>query len=217
MKQFFSTICFFFFIFFVLMAQTSTAQTKADVFDAATDVTWLGLDFSKAQFLGNAYQFGEAGEITNSQLVNTYIPSWNQLFITEAKKFDVAGAIRRTAVNYYLDATAKSNSEIKNNFFINNSADLILLNEKEIANLVKGYNFQQSNTGIGLMFIVERLDKSQNSLTAWITFINLKTKTVLLTVRESGKPMGFGFRNFWAGGFYNILKNLKSDFRKWNN
>lgn len=215
MKQLFKQTIVLFLSLFVLSIHSLTAQTKADIFNETTEITWLGLDFSQAKILGPAYQYHNTGEITNSQLKDKYIPEWNRLFINEMKKYDVAGAVHRTEVKYLIEVTGKANDNIEKDFFTNNTNDLNLLNEKKVADIIKAYNFQNAN-GIGLLFIVEGLNKADGILTAWVTFVNVKTKTVLFTQKETGKVGGFGFRNYWAAGFYNILKEVKSNFHRWS-
>ena len=112
----------FLFIFF-LAALYSNAQTKEDLFSGSAPVTWLGLDFTQVKFIGSAYQFKDAGEITNADFRDKYVPGWNQLFIDEMKKYNVAEAVHRTEVNYAIEVTDKANSSIKGNFFSNNLED----------------------------------------------------------------------------------------------
>ena len=48
------------------------AQTKADIFNGSTEITWLGIDFTQAKFIGSAFQFKDAGEITNGEFRDKY-------------------------------------------------------------------------------------------------------------------------------------------------
>ena len=181
------------------------AQTKADIFSGSTDITWLGIDFTQTKFIGSATQFKDAGEITNSDFRDKYIPSWNQLFINEQKKYDVAKAVKRSEVKYAMDVTEKANNAIKGNFFSDDPNDYKKLDEQKIANLVKGYNFQ-GKTGIGLLFFIDGMSKSKDEASGWITFVDMNSKKVLLTQYTTGKAGGFGFKNYWAKSFHNMLK-----------
>jgi hypothetical protein len=42
----------------------------------------------------------------------------------------------------------------------------------------------------------------------------MKTKRVLLTTYKTGNAGGFGFRNYWAKSWANILKAAAPDFKK---
>ena len=202
------------FLFVCVNLQSVSAQTKAEVLDdASNDITWLGLDFSQAKFIGPASQFKDAGEITNEEFRDKYTVSWNQLFIDEQKKFNVAEMVHRPTVKYALEVTAKANGNIKKDFFGNSPNDFKTLNEKKIGDLVSKYDFQ-GKTGAGILFFVEGISKGLGEAGAWVTLVDMKTKKVLFTTYKTGKAGGFGFRNYWAKSWANILKEAKSDFKK---
>ncbi|HEX9512909.1 MAG TPA: hypothetical protein VF939_20605 [Puia sp.] len=200
------------FLFVCLNIQSVSAQTKEDVLNGSADITWLGLDFSQVKFIGPATQFKDAGEISNEQF-REYTASWNQLFISEQKKYNVAEMVHRPEVKYALDVTNKANSSIKKDFFGNNPNDFKTLDEKKIGDLVKNYDFQ-GKTGAGLLFFVEGMSKGLQEAGAWVTLVDMKSKKVISTTYKTGKAGGFGFRNYWAKSWFNIIKESKSDFKK---
>jgi len=191
------------------------AMTKADIFNESNAITWLGLDFSQVRFIGQATQWKDAGEITPSAMRDKYFPGWNDLFVSEPKKFNVADAVHRSDVQYATEVTEKSNGKISSkDFFTDDAGQYQLVDEQKVSSLVKKYNFQ-GKTGIGLMFFVEGMNRGKEEASAWVTFVDMNSKTVLLTVRETGKAGGFGFRNYWAKTFANMLKSVQSDYKKW--
>lgn len=206
------------FIAFLILSvtvQTLSAQsTKADIFNDATEITWLGMDFTQTKIIGSAAQFGDAGEITNAQLKERFIPGWNKLFIDEMKKYNVADVVHRSEVKYAMEVTEKANDDIKKDFYSNSPDDYALLNEQKIGALVKKYDFA-GKTGVGMMLFIEGMSKGKVEASGWVTFVDMKTKTVLLTVRETGKPGGIGFKNYWAKAFLLMLKAAKSDYSDW--
>jgi hypothetical protein len=64
-----------------------------------------------------------------------------------------------------------------------------------------------------MMFFVEGMDKGTTLEGFWVTFVNMDTKTVLLTEYEESKAQGSGFRNYWAKPLYVALKEM--DIKKW--
>lgn len=190
------------------------AQNKSDVFDANKEITWLGLDFSQLKFIGDANQWKDAGEVTNSQMRDKYFPGWNALFINEKERYKVADAINRTEVNYAIDVTEKSNNRLKGNFFESDGNMYQLLTEDKIKELVKKYDFL-GNKGIGMMFFVEGMSKGREAASMWVTFVDMNTRTVLLTKRLEGKSGGFGFRNYWAKTFLLVLKDIRENWHDW--
>jgi hypothetical protein len=190
-------------------ASVVIAQTKADIFNGSADITWLGMDFTQTKFIGSAAQFKDAGEITSDEFRDKYVPGWNQLFMNEPKKYNVAKAVKRAEVKYAMEVTEKANNSIKGNFFTNDANEFKKLDEQKINSLVSKYDFQ-GKTGVGLLFFIDGMSKGKEEASGWITFVDMKTKKVLSTEYKTGKAGGFGFRNFWAKSFLNILQGVSS-------
>ncbi len=205
-------------LLFVLLAigfsLNGNGQTKADIFGDAP-ITWLGLDFTHLKFIGNAAQFKDAGTITNGDMRSKYFPAWNNLFIAEQKKYDVAGAVHRDKVSYASDITQNANDKSTAEYFTEKADDYQLLNADMISTLVAGYDFK-GKTGIGLLFFVEGMSKDKVEASMWVTFVDMGSKKVLLTNQMTGGSGGFGFRNYWAKSFYNVLGDMEHDFKKWS-
>lgn len=187
------------------------AQTKADVFDPKVPVTWLGMDFSQMRFIGSEAGYKATGELLNSEFVSKFIPAWANLFITEPTTYNVPRASHRDSVHLAFKVTEAVNNAITKNFFTENPGDFSTLKEKDIVELVKNYDFQ-GQKGLGMMMFVEGMNKATHQAGAWVTFVNMNDKTVLFTVYKAGNSRGFGFRNYWAHSWYNILKEFASDF-----
>lgn len=199
----------------VTNAGSLLAQSKADVFDSKIPVTWLGVDYSQAKFIGSAT--AKDVVISNDEFRDNYVSSWNYLFINEQKKYDVAKALHRESVKYAIDVTLQANKQLtKKDFFSNNPSDFKLINESTIADVVKNYDFQKTDGGIGLIFFVEGMSKGAASMGIWVTFVDMKSKSVLYTTYQTGKPGGFGFRNYWAKPLYTVLKEMELNFSSWN-
>src|ERR1044072_1931455 len=60
-------------ILFVCFVSSLHAQDKSDVFNKSTKITWLGLDFSGAKFLGDRERLGSESDIRH------LIEGWNEL------------------------------------------------------------------------------------------------------------------------------------------
>jgi hypothetical protein len=181
---------------------------KGSVKKSDAPVTWLGLDFTMCRFIGDAHQFKDAGEITAADMREKYFPAWNQLFINEQKKYDVAKYVRRDAVGYAIDVTAKANDKAGKDIFSNNPSEFSRLSRADIEKAVKSYSFQ-GQKGVGLLFFIEAMSKGQEAASGWVTYVDMDKKQMLKTERITGKAGGFGFRNYWAKAFLNILKDAE--------
>lgn len=200
------------FLFFVLAAFSAKAQTKSDVFRPEVPVTWLGLDFSRANFIGDREKFGSESDVRH------LLDAWNDLILKEPDKFDIAKAIGRTKVENNLQAVKAHNAELDVlSMFSDEEKDYLHLKVSDIDEIIAGYDLH-GMSGIGLMFNVESFNKKNEEGSIYVTFINLDTKEVLFSERMVGPPQGFGMRNFWAGSVVKILAKIgskKDGFEMW--
>jgi hypothetical protein len=89
------------------------------------------------------------------------------------------------------------------------------LAKSDIESIVKGYNFE-GKKGIGLMFIMESMNKSAKQGNMYVTFIDMASRKVLFTERMSGEAGGFGFRNYWVRPVSEVIEKIqKSKYKQW--
>jgi hypothetical protein len=200
------------FLFFVLTAFSAKAQTKSDVFRPEVPVTWLGLDFSRANFIGDREKFGSESDVRH------LLDAWNDLILKEPDKYDIARVIGRKKVENNLQAVKAHNSELDVlSMFSDAEKDYLHLKVSDIDEIIAGYDLS-GLSGIGLMFNVESFNKTNKEGSIYVTFINLNTKEVLFSERMVAPPHGNGMRNFWGGCLFDVLEkigNRKDGFEMW--
>ncbi|MCC7029604.1 MAG: hypothetical protein IT257_04805 [Chitinophagaceae bacterium] len=202
-------------LFLITSLQLKAQFTKADIFKSSVDITWLGVDYSEVKFIGPATGWGDEGTKTPTEMRDKYFPAWNELMVKEAKVFKIAEAVSRAEVNFAVDVTADANAKMnKKEIFSENIGDFQLVSEADVQSMIKNYNFK-GKTGIGFLLIAEGMSKGREEASYWVTFVDMKSKKVLLTQRMLGKASGIGFRNYWANTVKNILKAMKKDFKNW--
>ena len=194
----------------LLMSLASQAQSVSGVFDPSTPVTWLGLDFTNAKFIGDRDKYGSLSD------VRYLLKSWNDLMENEKDKYDVGKPFKKPKIEYRLDITRDHNDELDVTEMLTGDQSLYShVNADDVRAIVKSYDFKGLR-GIGVMFIVESFSKTSQKGAVWVTFIALDTNEVLFTERMEGPPGGSGVRNYWAGAIVDILKRIeKKDFELW--
>lgn len=199
------------FLLFLGSNFTSRAQGLKDVFNnSESPLLYLGIDFSKSRLL----DVGNADDIRNR-----LYGSINDLVIDEPKKFDLKGAFRKSNIDHDFSAVIKNNAKANLNDIIStNSADFNRLKEADIAAEVKSLDISGKD-GVGLLFVMEAMRKQDKKGDAaiWVTFIDLKTKKVLMTERiEIDAKGGFGFRNYWASTIKELIDEIdKKKYKEW--
>ncbi|MBL7858704.1 MAG: hypothetical protein JNM57_13535 [Cyclobacteriaceae bacterium] len=194
----------------MLVSILTTAQDMRDIFDRKTSITWLGLDFTGAKFIGDREKFGSESDIRNT------MEAWNNLLIKEADKYDIAAAIQKVKVENAIQVTIDNNAQLDlSEIFSENSKDHLRLKPEHIAEIISSYDYQ-GKSGIGLMFNVETFSKTNGEGVVWVTFINMDSREVFFTERLTAPPGGFGIRNYWAGCIKSILEKMtKKEFEMW--
>ncbi len=195
---------------FILISSTAFGQTKSDVFKEDASVTWLGLDFTSAKFIGDREKFGSESDVRH------LIDAWNDLIVTESDKYDVARAIDKKKVENAIDVAKEHNAELDvMSMFSDEQKDYLHLKPSDIDEKAAGIDYK-GKSGIGLVFVVESFSKLNEEGSIWVTFVNMDSKEVLFSERMAAPPKGFGMRNFWAGCVFGILEKMKKkEFEMW--
>lgn len=193
-----------------LVNANSYGQTLKEFFkDKTIPVTYLGVDFTSATIQGET---ATANEIRDKfEPINTVI-------VTEIKKYDVGGAFKRSVATNDLDMINKLNegANVEKMKTINLSdLEKNMLKPEDIKSHVKAYDLS-GKKGIGLVFIMDGMSKTNKEATMYVTLIDLAKKKVLLTERMTGKAQGFGLRNYWAYTVYKVLNDIdKHKYSDW--
>jgi len=191
---------------FSLLFSFSYGQTAKDVFSTQTEITWMGLDFTGAKFPGDRERIGTETDLRKLLTI------WNNLMMNEPDKFDVGKSLDRAPLKNAILTTIEHNDGLNLSQLEDSKGGH--MTKEDISTIVNSYNFK-SLSGVGLLFVVESFSKIEGKAYMWVTFINLSSKEVLFTERMTGAPSGFGVRNYWAGGVYNVMKQMKSKFGTW--
>jgi hypothetical protein len=189
-----------------------SAQTMPEIIaKPEIPLTWMGLDFTAAKYVG------DPGTVGPEEMKDLF-GKMNELMVSEADKYDFAKAFhRQQKVSYANSMVEAGNARIDPGTLLVKSTEQVnALNAGEIQHMVQRYAYPAGASGIGLLFVMEALNKPQEKTIFWVTFVDLATKKVLYTEKVQGTALGFGFRNHWAGGIYAALKQIKIDtYGKW--
>jgi hypothetical protein len=161
----------------------------------AKEVVWVGLDYSLVRMYGTA-DFKRPEEIFPDMF-----NAWNSLFLQEwilhksarlqkalgkEIKTDIEGMVERNKL-------AKTDQVIRQDgAYINDTH----ITDKDIAAAVKSYKLS-TKSGIGLVYIVDRLVKVEAKGAVYVVFFDLASRQVLASERQIGRASGGGFRNYW--------------------
>jgi len=193
-----------------LITSSAFAQTKSDVFIKDVPVAWLGLDFTSTKLIGDRERFGSESDVRH------LMEAWNDLILKEPDKYDVAHMISRPKLEDAIQVTKEHNMDVDvMSMFSNDVKDYIHIKPSTVDEIVAGYDFG-GLSGIGMMFVVESLNKLNEEGSVWVTFVNMGTREVIFTEHVVAEPAGMGMRNYWGGCLVDIINKVrKKEFEMW--
>lgn len=197
-----------FITFLLLLAAISgNSQTAEDLFMSSdVEVSWLGIDFSHVKIIGDFSQVATASSKSTVQIRDEYFPKWNNLIVTEDRKFDIRGMLRKGYISYDIGMLMKINSDAATEDM--EAYKTPYYSKENLEEFISEYNIEKKE-GIGVFFIAECLNKTAVEAYFHFVAINMKTKEILVYKRLRGEPSGAGLRNYWAGSIFRVMVEIK--------
>lgn len=186
-------------LFTLLLLATSIVcfGQKKDFLKDVSSINFYGVDYSAAKVFGAAE--------SPSQFIDVF-GRINELFITEAKKYDVGKKLKIKVGQISLNAVNKVNGEIDPAQLMTTDTSFTL-SDMDIRQVVENLPVQQE-PGIGLVIVAKLLNKAEAYGSYQVVFFNTETKEIIKDYAIGGKAKGFGLRNYWAGSIYNVIGHL---------
>ena len=173
-------------------------------------MVWLGVDFSEVRY------FGDEKDAVEGEAIKSVFDRINNLIVSEADKYNLERAFHNKMISTEIEAVAKVNDATDDTQILSeDKSDYSRMNPTFIQQMVKRYDVD-TKQGVGVVFIVEAMDKAKPEAAIWVTYIRMSDQSVLLTKRLEEKAGGFGLRNFWAKAIFNGLVSVeKKEYNKW--
>ena len=175
------------------------------------EITWLGIDFSKAKFTKKGFEYPQ-------EVLEHYMTAWNMLIISDQKRYDIRLSFRKPIMQYDLSAVTKKNKAIKASQLLCNNINVAdFYTEADIKSYIEQQSFPQ-NTAYALTVVVEAFDAKTKLAALWLVLLKAATSEVVLCEKFLKEPGGFGIKNYWGRTFYNLFFDVnKYAFPRWEN
>lgn len=198
-------------LLFVCFGFLTNAQSKSEILNnTEIPIFYYGIDFTKTKLINDP-------AANPTDIVERQFAGLNALMINETKKYDIAGAFRRTQLANDLSYVNKRNEKADpDKLMTTNTDDFNRLKESDIQTLIKNFD-GGGKPGAGLLFVVDALSKTKKAVSLWVVLFDGKTKKILMAKPMQGEVgMGFSFRNYWATGLKKIIDQIKKlEYSKW--
>jgi hypothetical protein len=174
------------------------------------EITWMGIDFSFAQFTQKSFNLPK-------DVLIYYFNDWNLLIISDHKKYNIRTSFRKPVMHFNLSWVSKRNRQIKLQMVKEHIEAATLLSSQKIIEYVQTFTFP-NNSLYALLMIVESFDEASKTASVWVVIANTRTKETVLCERFIKNPSGIGIKNYWARTFYNIFLDIHNhSFIRWAN
>jgi hypothetical protein len=181
-------------LFMLGFSHSSFSQSNKKTLDLSK-IVWFGVDFTAAKF----------SFVTENPtvIINKYLKEINMLVISEPVKYDIKKFFSITELINNIDPVNEFNLKIDpSSFVITNDYKL---NIDQVKSVIKKYNIKDES-GTGLIFVAENLNKVSKMGSYYVCFFDIATKEIIDSRRMEGSVTGIGFRNFWAYSIYQVMK-----------
>ena len=169
------------------------------------DMTFYGLDFTAAKCIGMSEFPG------GDEMVDFYIPKWNDIFMVGKKKIRIGSPYKMKKVSYDTMVYQLNRQIVRDELIMDGSHSL---KRSQIADIV--YNFaDKEKDGLGLVYIVESLNANEGFASIWISFFDIKTGELIIAEPTRGEGKGREFGIFWENAILRAYINSADDFKTW--
>lgn len=182
-------------ILIMLSISSATGQDKEKAL-SLTDCVWFGIDFTGAKFTS----------VTEDPavIVSQYLNAINSLVLSEPAKFDLKKFFSKSEVTTSIEKVTENNSKIDPKGLVISQEHTITI--EDVKKIISRYT-NAGTTGTGLIFVAENLNKITQTGSYYVCFFDISSNEIIDCQRMTAKAAGFGFRNYWAGSVYNVMKN----------
>ena len=175
------------------------------------DILWVGINFAKAKFTHEGFDF-------NQEILQHYLQEWNKLILNDQKKYDIRMSFRKPVMKYDLSTITKLNKSLRASDILTTFiSSQHVYSDDQMCQYASTLELP-ATLPYALMLVVESFDSSVKTASIWVVITKTETREVVLCEKFLKKPAGMGTRNFWARTFYNVFYDVQSNaFLRWEN
>ncbi|RME73724.1 MAG: hypothetical protein D6785_16755 [Planctomycetota bacterium] len=192
------------FLSLILICSCKTVSYHPREISGEPHVVWVGLDFSLVRMIG-VNDFRKPKEIFPG-----YLEKWNNLVLKE--QLDDLEDNLGKPILVDIDSVMEMNRMASADQIIRRvgtESDLMdsHITPEMLEEQIKSYKLKETD-GIALVFIIDRMVKSQASSAIYIVYFDIRTRKIIYSKRGIFKAGGFGFRNYWFGCIKRAIRAL---------
>jgi hypothetical protein len=193
----------------MLLGLTGTGVSRAADTSSSDALVWCGLDYSMVKMIGTA-DFKQP-----SQIFPGMLEQWNALFMKEMIPLleKMASPVQSdlAAVTARNEKASEKQIERKDG----TKDEMVTpthITDADLASIVKSLKMTH-DSGTGLIFVMDRLVKAQDTGCLYVVFFDVSSRKVLHSERVVTAAGGAGFRNFWFKPIKTAVAGLPKQYK----
>ncbi len=186
-----------------------TCAASAQV-SGAKNVVFFGLDFSEFRLIHKNGFLNKNGTPLCKSLTFKYFTEWNEMFKLEPKKYSIIKYFNVPKYEIELQTSLDRNQQYKSENCIIED-DSYTIDKEKIKSIVVNYNSTRAD--LGLIIVVESMDKQDEICKFYSVFFNLKTHEIVSLEKGDGPPGGEGIRNYWIHAIHVGLERNSNKYK----
>jgi len=193
----------------MLLGLTGTGVSRAADASSSDALVWCGLDYSMVKMIGTA-DFKQP-----SQIFPGMLEQWNALFMKEMIPLleKMASPVQSDLAAVTARNEKASDKQIERQ---DGTKDEMVkpthITDADLASIVKSLKMTH-DSGTGLVFVMDRLVKAQETGCLYVVFFDVSSRKVLLSERVVAAAGGAGFRNFWFKPIKTAVAGLPKQYK----
>jgi hypothetical protein len=175
---------------------SKTSQYDMTDIYTSHSISWFGIDFSLFK-LSDVKLIGRESELIK------YIPAWQKVYGEGVPLSSLKRWLRKSEFHDYRNIGQEMHHQYKDQEWITENDHFI--NEDMMKSHLK--NYPNVSSGIGLVFMVENLNKKNRIMSGYFVWFDVSTKQLLQAKKVFGKPSAGGMSSYWGKSFIPATRN----------
>ena len=160
----------------VLFACAAFGQAQlfsSEILNEDIPLTWLGLDFTEAQFVE------DFNHVLDEEEIVKLFEVWNESVISNRKKYQLEKTFRRNSITRNIEIINRLNAQLQPSEIV--SRETHLLYSDDIRRAFNRYNLSTLQKGFAFSYVVESVDAVHREFSGYMVAIDVAENRVIKT------------------------------------
>lgn len=160
-------------LFFACTTMAQAQLISSEISNDDIPLTWLGLDFTEAQFVE------DFNHVLDEEEIVKLFEGWNESVISNRKKYPLEKTFRRNSITRNIEMVNRLNAQLQPSEIV--SREIHLLYSDDIRRAFGRYNLSTLEKGFAFSYVVESVDAVHREFSGYMVAIDVAENRVIKT------------------------------------